>query len=56
LCCGAEIPALAFVVRAIQERGWPVNIWDVGNGHALARAIAAQPESITADLGAIRPG
>jgi hypothetical protein len=56
LCFGAEIPALGVAVRAIQERGWPVNIWDVANGPALDRAIAAHPESITADLATIRPG
>jgi hypothetical protein len=56
LCFGAEIPALAVAVQTIQDRGWPVNIWDVANGQALERALAAQPESITADLATIRPG
>jgi hypothetical protein len=39
----------------MQERGWPVNIWDVKDADDLERALSFAPEAITADLGLIDP-
>jgi hypothetical protein len=42
-------------VTAVQERAWPVNIWDVEDAEDLERALSFGPEAITADLGSIPP-
>jgi hypothetical protein len=54
LCFGSGIPGLALTVPMLQERGWPINVWDVGNERSFDRAVSVQPASITADLASIQ--
>ena len=54
LCFGSCVPGIESLVPAMQERGWPVNIWDVENERDLERALSLRPEAITADLAAIQ--
>jgi hypothetical protein len=42
-------------VTRMQERGWPVNIWDVATDEDFERALSFEPHAITADLGSIHP-
>jgi len=53
LCFGSRALGVATLVRALQDRGWPVNIWDVEDAECLERALSFAPEAITADLGSI---
>jgi hypothetical protein len=55
LCFGSRAPGVASLVPAMQERAWPVNIWDVEDADDLERALSFAPEAITADLGSIDP-
>jgi hypothetical protein len=55
LCFGSHVPGVESLVPAMQERGWPVNIWDVEDADDLERAVSFAPEAITADLGSIDP-
>jgi hypothetical protein len=55
LCFGCRAPGAGSLVPAMQERGWPVNIWDIENADDLERALSFAPEAITADLGVIHP-
>jgi hypothetical protein len=53
LCFGACVPGIDVLIPGMQERGWPVNVWDVEDADDLERASSLRPEAITADLGSI---
>lgn len=53
LCFGCHPPGVGSLVPLMQERGWPVNIWDVAEADELEEALSFRPDAITADLGAI---
>ena len=53
LCFGSRAPAVGRLVPRMQERGWPVNIWDVATDEDFERALSFEPQAITADLGSI---
>ncbi len=55
LCFGCRVPGVESLVPAMQERGWPVNIWDVEDGDGLDKALSLNADAITADLGSIQP-
>jgi hypothetical protein len=53
LCFGSCVPAVRRLVPRMQQRGWPVNIWDVATDEDFERALSFGPQAITADLGSI---
>jgi hypothetical protein len=53
LCFGLGATGVASLVPFLQERGWPINVWDVATARDLERGLDLQPDAITADLGAI---
>jgi hypothetical protein len=53
LCFGSRATGVASLVPLLQERGWPINLWDVATAEDLERSLSLQPEAITADLGSI---
>jgi hypothetical protein len=52
-----SVQTLAFqeVVQLLKHSGWATNVWDVSRQAQLSDAMGAQPHSITADLGILRP-
>ena len=51
-----SVRTLAFqeVVQLLKRDGWATNVWDVSRQAQLSDALAARPQSITADLGILR--
>jgi hypothetical protein len=51
-----SVQTLAFqeVVQLLKRSGWATNVWDVSRQAHLTDALAARPQSITADLGILQ--
>ena len=51
-----SVQTIAFqeVVQLLKRDGWATNVWDVSRQAQLSDALAARPQSITADLGILR--
>ncbi len=48
-----QTPAFQQVIVVVRRRNWPVNVWDIRTTQHLSDAIAARPDSITADFGVL---
>jgi Menorin len=55
LSVGVCVEEAKTFVSSAQDRGWPIDVWDVETGEDLERALLMEPDSITADLGTIDP-
>jgi hypothetical protein len=55
LSVSVQTPAFQEVVQLLKHGDWVTNVWDVSREAQLSDAIGARPQSITADLGILRP-